>query len=100
MIGIAISALAVFQAVGNLNGMVGNKASKLKRLRLESDKATINLVSLIWRANPFPWCTSGKGESVIERGNAPIADHCRDRFRVGGAFVTESKRHAAENSEG
>jgi hypothetical protein len=34
--------------------MVGAKASNLKRLRTESDEATINSPSFIWRAIVFP----------------------------------------------
>ena len=43
VIGIAVSALAVFRAVGSSNGMVDAKASKIKPLRTESDEARINL---------------------------------------------------------
>ena len=53
MIGIAVS-VAVFRAVKQLNGMVGAKASNLKRLRTESDEATIKSPSFIWRAIVFP----------------------------------------------
>ena len=60
MIGIAVSALAVFRAVSSLNGMVGDKASKLKCLRTESDEARINLPSLYLACDLFPWCASGK----------------------------------------
>jgi len=45
-IGIAVSVLAVFRAAKQLNGRVGAKASNLKRLRTESDEATINSPSL------------------------------------------------------
>lgn len=54
MIGVAVSAPAVFRTVGSLDGIVDAKASKIKRLRTDSDEATISLaVFFVWRTISF-----------------------------------------------
>jgi len=83
VIGIAVSALAVFRAVGSLNGMVGYKACKLNGLRTESDEVTINL-PVLSGVQSVSLMRLGKSESVMESGSAIVGDQwSRGRLRIG-----------------
>ena len=52
-------------------GIVDAKASKVKRLRTESDEATINLAVFCLACYQFRQCASGS-ESVMESGDSIV----------------------------
>jgi hypothetical protein len=79
--------------------MVDAKAIKLKRLRTEADEARIKLPPS-FAVRSVSLVRFRKSKSVMERGNAIVADQwSRGRFRRGGAFVIESMATHRRNSD-
>ena len=85
-----VSAPAVFQAVGSLDGIVDAKASKIKRLRTESDEATINVAVFLSGALSVSPMRLRNGERVMESGLDSRLQWSRNRFQKSAALVIVS----------